>query len=449
MTDFLRRKLSNLISDKRFSEILTGSVWSLSANIIATCLAMISSIFIARVYGAEIMGILALVNSFIMLATIFTVLGTKTSILRLIPEHIKKYSITSAFRAYRKTQYLVAGVSVLTGGLLFLSAGWIANTIFSKSRLSSFFALAACFVVAKSIMDLNTSAVRGLHLNRVFAFMLLLPDLSKLIILFAATYLFFNQNIPVYALLASWLITALAGVVIMQYAFKRRMTTNGIIEDLPARNILSISLPMLMTTSMAFIIGKSGVVILGIFRPEAEVGYYSTAVMLASLTSFVFETINSVSASKFSELYHSDKMDELFHVAKKSAKLMFWAAAPTLLLLIVLGKPIMTLLYGQNFAVAYPSLLILAMGQFVNAVTGSTGMFMNMTGHHVALRNIMAGTAVINVTLNLLLTPSFGMIGAALAGMLSIAFWNIYALVFIKRKHGRTVGYLPFLHKIV
>ena len=294
-------------------------------------------------------------------------------------------------------------------------------------------------------MDLNQSAVRGLSLNRVFAFMQLLPDLSKLLILLAATYLFVNQNIPVYALLASWLITAMAGIIIMQHAFKKRMSTDGIVEDLPVKNILSLSLPMLMTTSMSFIIGKSGVIILGMFRSEAELGYYSIAATMASLTAFVLHAINSMSAAKFSELYHSNKIDEVFHVARKSAKLIFWTTTPMLLCLVIFGTPIISLLYGQSYSVAYPALLLLALGQFVNSVSGSTGMFMNMTGHQTTLRNVMASAAVINLILNLLLTPSYGMIGAAIAGMISMAFWNIYTMMFIKRKYGKTTGYIPLI----
>lgn len=448
MIALLRRKLSNLISDERFSDILTGSVWASSAKLIATGLSMISGIFVARVYGPEIKGILSLVDAFVLLATILTVLGTNTSILRLIPEYTKKYSITSAFRIYQKTQYLVCSVSVITGGLLFFGSDWIANTVFSQPRLSEFFALAAYFVVVRSIMDLNTSAVRGLRLNRVYAFMNLLPDLSKLIILVSATYLFFNIGIPVYALFASWLITALVGIIVMQGAFRRRMANSDIIGNLPVKNILSISLPMLMTTSMTFFIGKSGVIMLGIYSSEAEVGYYSIAVSLSTLTVFTLQAVNSMSASKFSELYHSSNMtDELFYVAKKSAKLIFWTTIPILLCLVVLGKPIISLLYGQSFSVAYPALLILTIGQFVNAASGSTGMFMNMTGHQIALRNIMAAAAVLNVLLNVLLTPSYGMTGAAIAGMISMSFWNIYTLLFIKKKYGQTVGYLPFFQK--
>lgn len=119
MVLFFKRKIQNLISDRRFSEILTGSIWALGARVFATGLGLISSVLIARLYGAEVVGIVAVVNSFLVLSTNFTVLGTGTSILRFIPEHLVKYSPTSAFKLYHKTQYLVVATSIVTGVLFF------------------------------------------------------------------------------------------------------------------------------------------------------------------------------------------------------------------------------------------------------------------------------------------------------------------------------------------
>jgi len=119
MFSFLKRKIHNLVSDQKFSEILRGSVWALGAKVLAAVLGMGSYIIIARWYGADVLGIVAVLQSFLMLATIFTVLGTNTSILRLIPEHLTKYSPTSAFKVYRKTQYMVLVTSLVTRGLVF------------------------------------------------------------------------------------------------------------------------------------------------------------------------------------------------------------------------------------------------------------------------------------------------------------------------------------------
>ncbi len=446
----IRIRLTNLFSDERFAEILAGSIWTFFAQIIATLLAMISSIYVARIYGVEMTGILALLASFVALATIFTVLGTKTSVLRLIPVHIKKHSVKSAFWVYRKTQYIVVCVSVLTGALGFVSSGWIATVVFSKPDLAPFIALAACFVVAKSILDLNTSAIRGIRLNRVFAVMHVLPDATKLLVLIVGGFLLAGQNIPVYALMASWLVPALVGVIIMQIAFGRMVRAghpSQAVQDLSVREILSISLPMLMTMSMAFIIGKSGVIILGIFHSEETVGYYAIAVTLSTMTAFILGAVNSMSASKFSELYHSEKLDELFHVAKKSTKLIFWATVPILVILLFLGKPLLSVLYGSTFVTAYPALVLLTIGQFINSISGATGMFMNMTGHQLAMRNIMVVAASINIAMNLLLTPRYGAIGAALSAMFSTIFWNVAVLVFIRRRYGQTLGYLPSIRR--
>lgn len=135
-TDFLsvaRRKFHKLTSDREFSEILSGSAWALMARVAGAALVVVANIIIARVYGAQALGTLAVVNSLLILITVFTALGTNSSILRLIPEHIAKYSVTSAFHAYRKTQYRVVVVSVVTGFALFLRRARL-RTRSSRSR---------------------------------------------------------------------------------------------------------------------------------------------------------------------------------------------------------------------------------------------------------------------------------------------------------------------------
>jgi O-antigen/teichoic acid export membrane protein len=443
MIGFFKRKAHNLVSDKKFSEILTGSAWALCARVLATGFGLIASIIIARFYGANIMGMVAVVNSFMLMATIFTVLGTDTSILRFIPEHLVKYSATSAFKVYRKTQLIVIAVSLITGFVFFMVADLIAGIVFSKPHLSFYFALSAAFVILKSLMLLNTQAVRGLKLIKVFAIMQLLPQGFNLILLIVLGLFWSSNDVPIYALLGGFAMTGIAGWGIMEYSFRKIVQPNDVVGSVPARKILSTSMPMLMTQTMAFVIGQTGVILLGVFRSEAEVGYYAIAVRLATLTTFVLVAINSMAGPKFSELFHTGKMDELFHVAKKSTKLIFWATSPILLGLIILGSPVLSIVFGGDFALAYPSLVFLSIGQFISSISGSTGFFMNMTGCEKNLRNIILGAAVINVLMNLILIPPLGMVGAAVAAMTSVTFWNVYTLLFIRFKFGQTIGYLP------
>ncbi len=424
---------------------MTGSAWALSARVLATGFGLISSIIIARFYGAEVVGIVAVVNSFLILASIITVMGTNISILRLIPEHLVKYSYSSAFKVYRKTQYTVIGSSLISGTVFFLCADLIANKMFSKPHLSFYFALAAMFVIFKSLVMLNTMAVRGLKLIKMFAIMQLLPQGFNLLLLILLGLLVSTNDVPVYAILGSFVLTGILGWVIMEYVFKKRMQPQDAVYEMATRKILAISLPMMMTTTMTFIIAQTGVIMLGMFRTEAEVGYYAIAVKLATLTTFILNAINSMAAPKFSELFHSNKMDELFYVAKKSAKLIFWTTTPILMGFIIIGKPVLGMVFGPEFGAAYPALIILVIGQFVHSISGATGVFMNMTGNQKVFKNIMLFAALTNIGLNYFLIPELGINGAAVAAMVSLSIWNITTLIYIKMKYGKTTGYFPRL----
>lgn len=448
MTSVFRKALTDFTADKRFSEILTGSVWAVAAQVLATILGLVTSVVIARVYGAEMVGIVAVIQSFLLLATIITVMGTNTSILRLIPEHIARYSASSAFALYRNTQYLVAGASIVVGVLLYVASSWIARDIFGKPYLGFYFALASCFVVFRSLMDLNVQAIRGLRLVKSFAFVSVLPSATVLIALLVIPIMGVGKNSPVYAQMTAWACTALIGVGLMQYHFRQLIMPNDIVDPIPLGEILRISSPMMMTASMTYLIGQTGVVFLAIFSTEVDVGYYAVAVKLATLVAFLLSAINSMAAPKFSELYSTGDMDELFYIAKKSTRLIFWSTAPILLFLIFFGEIILAEIFGPSFDLAYPVMLILIAGQLVNCMSGSTGIFMNMTGNEKIFRNILIGAGLLNVTLSILLVPRLGILGAGISAALCMAIWNLVTLLYIKRKYGRSIGYLPFLKTI-
>ncbi|RJX18279.1 MAG: flippase [Desulforudis sp.] len=447
MLSFLQRKYTNLVSDTSFSEILTGTVWALSARLLATGMGLVFSVMVVRFYGAEAMGIVAIIYSFFTLASILTVLGTDTSILRLIPEHLTKYSPFSAFKVYRKTQYMIMGVSLVTGTIFFFSAEFISTYVFSKPHLTFYFALSSVFILFHSMMKLNTEAVRGLRLIKAFSLMLALPQCLNLIFLTLISLVQPTPNAPVYSVLGGFALTGIAGWIIMEYALKKRIKANDSVLPVSSCNILSISLPMLLSAAMTFIISETGILMLGMFRSEEEVGYYAIAIKLASLPAFVLQAINSMAGPKFSELFHSDKIEELFHVAHKSAKLIFFTSVPILIGLVALGNPILRIIFGTGFATAYMALILLAVGQFVNAISGSSGMFLNMTGNQNVLRNIMTLAAVINLSLNFLLIPNFGINGAAFSAMISLCLWNLTTVVYIKIKFGKTTGYVPIFKK--
>ena len=80
------------------------------------------------------------------------------------------------------------------------------------------------------------------------------------------------------------------------------------------------------------------------------------------------------------------------------------------------------------------ALIILCFGQVVNIVCGSVGMILLMTGHQrYSILSVIAAV-LLNAGLNLLLIPSYGLTGTAIATAGSMAAWNFIMYIFVLKK---------------
>ena len=444
MITILKVKLRQLIQDEKFKEILQGSIYSFGAKIIASLIGIITSIIGARYYGAEMLGMVAILGTILSLASLFSVMGMSTSLLKLIPEYKSKHSLNESIAIYKQTLYLVFLFSLIVGVVLYLLSDVLANHIFHNNELTYFISLAAIVLVFQSINSINIVLVRALKKIKLYAFFELLPKLIYLILLLILTFYYYNKYNLIYI---SFSVIIILTIIISFYLLLHLKKYSDSIsrKKLPTNKyILWLSFPMFLTGGLQVIIGQSDIVMIGLFRETSELGVYSIVFSLAMITNFILSSINVMAAPKFSELFHAKKIDELKYVVQKSSKLMFWAMLPVLTVLMVFGKLILNI-YGESFILGYTALILLIIGQVINSISGSNGVLMNMCGYQNELRNIILVSAIINLILNYLLIPKYGIDGAAIASMISVLYWNTTSLIFIKKKFGFNTFYVPFI----
>jgi len=437
LIEYLKAKIG---TNKHVKEVIKGSAFTFLAKIAGTALGLIASLIIARYYGANVIGTVAIINSVLAIFTIFGLMGTNVAILRLVPEYIEKYSISEAFYIYKKVLLIVMGLSILGGLVLYFGASFIASKVFNNESLKLFLLISAPFILIRTISTLNSETLRGLQKIKLYALIQFLPSVITILFLIFLTYFFYDKYNPVYIMFATNFIIFGILFYMLPKLFLIKDTRNSKIST---SDIISLSFPMFLTSVMHLIIGQSDILMLGIMLNEHEVGIYSIVLKLATLTSFILVAVNSMAAPKFSQLYHSGKINELKIVTQSSAKLIFYTTLPIILIYIFAGFYILKI-YGNEFTQGYYALIFLAIGQFVNAAAGSVGYFLDMTGGQKQFQYIVIIGAGLNIILNLILIPKYGINGAAIASMISIAFWNITAAVLIKRKYGFYISYFPF-----
>jgi len=188
--------------------------------------------------------------------------------------------------------------------------------------------------------------------------------------------------------------------------------------------LLRSSGPLFWVTVFQMVIVWIPTLLLGTWGSSADVGVFAAASRTVLLTSFILFAVNSITSPKFSMLHKQGDLAALERVAKDSTKLIVLVSGPILLVFWLLPEHIITV-FGAQFASGATVLSILAIGQFVNMVTGPAGNLLMMCGHERLVRNNIGLCAIICVLLNVSLIPTMGLTGAAIAGAATLAIENL------------------------
>jgi O-antigen/teichoic acid export membrane protein len=143
-------------------------------------------------------------------------------------------------------------------------------------------------------------------------------------------------------------------------------------------------------------------------------------------------------------MYSAGKMEELKSYARNTTRLMTIFAAPVLLVIWFFPSFIMSF-FGKGFSEGIWLLRVLALGQFINVITGSVGYLLVMSGHEKDMRNITIINGVLALILALILNPFFGVIGSAISTSIALASSNLMAVGLVKKRLGfNTLSILGF-----
>ncbi len=456
MINKIKNKLN---ADIHLKELLKGSSIAFVLRILGIIAGYIFTLLITRGYGAEAMGVFALSFTLLQISSVIGRLGMDTALLRFVAEYSSQGKWDIVKDIYRKAIKLVLPFSIFVSILVFFLSPYIAEFVFKKPHLEPYFKIAAIGIVPFVLLFIHTESLRGLKkikeymlLQQAGIFMLastLLGLITSLLLTnnsltITNNKLTFLNQIPISTYIFSVFIISVIAFIIWKKQLNNYplTTTNNKLtktnystnKPLSYSTILSVSIPMLFSSSLALIMGWTDTIMLGMFRTEEEVGIYNVALRVSMITSITLMAINTIAAPKFAEFWGKGDIKGLAKVAQQSTKLIFWTSFPILILFLIFPKPILGI-FGEEFKAGAIALMILTIGQFVNAAAGSVMFILQMTNQQNLVYKILIFSISTNIILNFLLIQLIGMQGAALATAVSMIFLNIFGVFFVYRKY--------------
>ncbi len=437
----MRERLTHMLSGVD----LRGVVATLAMRFAGAGLGFFSHVAFARLLGREDYGLFAGLWAWVVLLGMLAPLGLATANTRLAAQYLERNRLPRL-----RGLFSFAVITPLLSGVA-LGASFAALELALSGRMEGdtwrgalpVVLAAACvplFALGESLRGLARGhGLTALAYAPAFLWRPLLMVLLALVAWAALGWL------DVSLLLMASLLAITLTVATQLHLLRKRMaqatatTRRGVRH---ARAWLAISSPLLLVDGYFILAANMDVIVLRHFAPAEDVGAYYAAARIAALVNFFPLMIGAQAAPRLARLWTRGEMTALTVLGRKYALLAAGGTAAAFLALLALGDFALSL-FGPGFTVARPAMLLLAGGIVLQALAGPVRYLLAMAGQERAMAAVMVGAAVLNIGLNLLLVPPYGMMGAAAATVASGLIFTLALAAVAWRRLGVWTGIGP------
>lgn len=444
----LTKKQTNLRGGGLKAVLLRGGISSIFLRILINILSLSMAVILARTLGASGYGIYAYAMAVATLLAIPAQVGLPTIVVRETAraEASENWGmIRGLWQWANKIVILVSLLLILLAALVFLGTA----EHYSESQLVTLY-LSLALVPLMALGNLRGAALRGLR--RVIQGQL--PESVFrpffLVMFIVATHWYAKESLtPQIAMVQHGLAAVLAfmlGAVMLHFARPAKLK-EGPVPQFDRGAWKKSILPLSMIAGANVINAQADIIMLGWFVSDSEVGVYRVVASSVLLINFGKQAIVSVITPHFARLYSRGEMGKLQKLVTRSNQAIFAFSLPAFIVFLFYGDRLLGLAFGSEFVGGYYALCIMSFGYLIGMAFGSVAALLNMAGFERYTASGVAISAVLNIILNALLIPKWGIEGAASAMTLSMAFSSLFLWFSARKKVGISSGFIGGLCK--
>jgi O-antigen/teichoic acid export membrane protein len=392
---------------------------SLSVMLAAWSIIIIGFFFhpiLKRMLGLSSYGTYAILLSAYSIALPLVVFGLFNSVRKHMGEVSKIEKIKIAGCGYRLS---------LSFGIITLIIGLAVVLLFERMELLEEELIISLLIIvpALSLMafyETSRSILFGFHRESKAESLRVVEKLIAFAVGLSLVYIGFGIPGVFFGILVSLLVVSAAGYVFVNNRIRLNL---GLISDGFKRyrnQVISFGGLTLISMLLAQALYHSDILLIFfLLNDTAKVGAYKTALVLAEMLWLIPIAFQSVLLHYVSEMWKKGKIREMDAIISSIAK---YATLAMILLgfgLLVLAEPFMKTYWGSDVEGAVLPLQILIIGSLGFGLARIINPLIEGTGYIKAGIRISAGIVALNIVLNIILIPIYGIMGAAIATSIS------------------------------
>ncbi|MEL7668954.1 oligosaccharide flippase family protein [Methanobacterium sp.] len=373
------------------------------------------------------LGVWNLFNTYLSFIPLFINLGLPYTMVRYLPVKTEKEDIKEGFYSI---MFITLFVGLIALGILLLFSNQIALVLFDGNTSVSIL-LAIGTVI--SVMSVSFfTFFRTFQQMKIYSILQLAQTYLGVFMVAFFVYSGYQVNGAVLGYVISQFIVFLIvmAFVIHEIGFKFPKFEN-------LREYISFGLPTVPGNFSSWLVDLSDRTIIGIFLGTAFVGYYSPGYTLGNIIMMFSAPFTLLLPSLLSSYYDNNRIDEVRKHLDYSIKYFLLIAIPAVFGLSILSKPLLNVLTTQAIAQnGYIVTPFVALGALIFGVQGIITQILLLEKKTKVIGSRWIAAGVLNVVLNIILVPFFGIIAAGITTLIAYVFvcliTSFYSLKFIK-----------------
>jgi O-antigen/teichoic acid export membrane protein len=434
----IKKDLQKTETTKNLNILVKSSIFVLIGLFFSKVFSYVYKIIIARNFGPEAYGLFSLAFIIATLVATLASLGLSEGLMRYVSYFRGKNENKKIKTIIKKANLYSVFLSILCGIVLFFASDWIAVYIFNSGSLEVYLRIFS-FAVPFMVLSSNYLAIiRGFEKIKELSFLSnILNNLLRVVLLISFILIGIGENSIGYSFTL-----AFVGLTFFSYGFARRLSKYLVLNKKEIENkavfkeLWAYSLPLIFISILYSIFYWTDSIMIGALLDVENVGLYNAAATLAGFLAIAPEMFMQLFIPLISKSLSQKKGILIMNLTKQITKWIYAINLPVVVCLIFFPGVFLNIFFGAEYLVAENTLRILALGALFSVFSGMFSGMLNikMKSKRVLFVLILAG--ILNIILNFLLIPKYGINGAALATIVS---WGLFAIIlffYIKKEYG-------------
>lgn len=389
-------------------------------------------VYLARVLGADALGIYALGMTIVGFLAIFNGLGMSQAAVRFVAAYSATGKLDSLRGFLPRVLSLLLISNAALGALVLWAGPWIAVRFYHTPALVSYLGLFVAIMVL-GVLTTFCGQVLGGYKDIARRTLISTFAATSLTILFTLALIQAGMGLRGYIVAQ---VASAAVVLVLLLVSVRKLTPPAARSlQLPwpplEREVFSFSAAVFGMDLLVFLIGQADKILIGFYLNPHQVGIYSVAAALVAFVPVVLQSVNQIFSPTIAHLHARGEREVLGQMFQTLTKWILGFTLPLAAVMILFARPLMQI-FGPEFEAGWPILIIGTTGQLINCAVGSVGYLLLMSGKQRTLMKIQIVMAAATVLLNVLFIPRFGILGAAAAGAITTILTNVWSLVSVR-----------------